>query len=170
MTDSKRSGPWWRYPHMWLVVGGPAVVVVAGFVTLYLAISHPDPVYSDAPRASRSGNLVLALFAFIVYYNFMVLGQSWVASGKVQLWTSFFLIHGIIDRSFSPTTSIECCAVIRRRDRSVGAPARFSRMKSFAYSPVWMRSSIARIACFVSDVMIFGPLTYSPYSALLLIE
>jgi hypothetical protein len=32
---------------MWLVVGGPAVVVVASFVTLYLAISRPDPVYSD---------------------------------------------------------------------------------------------------------------------------
>ena len=54
MTDPKRSGPWWRYPHMWLVVGGPAVVVVAGFVTLYLAVSHPDPVYTDAPRANRT--------------------------------------------------------------------------------------------------------------------
>ncbi len=44
------SGPWWKHRLMWLVVGGPAVVVVASFVTLYLAISRPDPVYSDAQR------------------------------------------------------------------------------------------------------------------------
>lgn len=39
---------------MWLVVGGPLAVVVASFVTLYLAISRPDPVYSDAPRAGAA--------------------------------------------------------------------------------------------------------------------
>lgn len=32
---------------MWMVVGGPLIVVVASFITLYLAISTPDPVYSD---------------------------------------------------------------------------------------------------------------------------
>jgi len=32
---------------MWLVVGGPAVVVVAGFVTLWLAIRSPDPVVAE---------------------------------------------------------------------------------------------------------------------------
>ena len=44
------SGPWWKHPIMWMVVGGPTVVVVASFITLYLAISRPDPVYSDARR------------------------------------------------------------------------------------------------------------------------
>lgn len=58
------------------------------FVVLALALSSVNP------RASRSGNLVLALFAFIVYYNFMVLGQSWVASGTVQLWSFMALLHG----------------------------------------------------------------------------
>jgi len=38
------SQPWWKYGHVWLVISGPAVVVVAGFVTLYLAIRMPDPV------------------------------------------------------------------------------------------------------------------------------
>ena len=42
------SGPWWKYGHMWLVVGGPSVVVIAAFVTLWLAIRTPDPVYTDA--------------------------------------------------------------------------------------------------------------------------
>ena len=32
---------------MWLVVGGPAIVVVAGFVTLWLAIRTPDPVVAN---------------------------------------------------------------------------------------------------------------------------
>ncbi|MEG2816797.1 MAG: FixH family protein [Comamonas sp.] len=36
--------PWWKFPHVWLVVAGPAIVVVAGFVTAYIAISAPDPV------------------------------------------------------------------------------------------------------------------------------
>lgn len=38
------SGPWWRHPLMWLVVGGPALVVVAGIVTAWIALSAPDPV------------------------------------------------------------------------------------------------------------------------------
>lgn len=32
---------------MWLVVGGPSVVVVASFITLWLAIRTPDPVISE---------------------------------------------------------------------------------------------------------------------------
>ena len=35
---------WWKFGHVWLVIAGPAVVVVASFITLYLAIAHPDPV------------------------------------------------------------------------------------------------------------------------------
>src|SRR4029077_15656269 len=87
---------------------------------------------------------------------------------QLHVWSTslFFLIQGIIERSFSPTTSIECCDVIRRRDISVGAPGRFSRMKSRAYSPDWIRASASFIACFVCAVTIFGPVTYSPYSAL----
>nr|WP_295524768.1 FixH family protein [uncultured Pseudacidovorax sp.] len=38
------SGPWWRHPLMWMVVGGPAAVVVAGLATLWLAVHSPDPV------------------------------------------------------------------------------------------------------------------------------
>lgn len=35
---------WWRYPYVWMVIAGPAAVVVAGFATLYIAIATPDPV------------------------------------------------------------------------------------------------------------------------------
>ena len=38
------SGQWWKFGHVWMVFGGPAVVVVASFFTLYLAVTRPDPV------------------------------------------------------------------------------------------------------------------------------
>ena len=39
--------PWWKFGHVWLVVSGPLVVVVASFITLYLAVTRPDPVVSE---------------------------------------------------------------------------------------------------------------------------
>lgn len=44
------SGPWWKYRLMWMVVAGPVAVVLASFVTIYLAVTRPDPVYTDAQR------------------------------------------------------------------------------------------------------------------------
>ncbi len=44
---SKPPEPWWKFGHVWLVIAGPAIVVVAGFVTLWLAISRPDPVVAE---------------------------------------------------------------------------------------------------------------------------
>ena len=36
--------PWWTFGHVWLVIAGPVIVIIAGFVTLWLAVSQPDPV------------------------------------------------------------------------------------------------------------------------------
>jgi uncharacterized protein len=44
---------WWRLPIVWMVIGGPALVVVASFVTLSLAIRHPDPVLGTAASKSE---------------------------------------------------------------------------------------------------------------------
>jgi len=41
------SQPWWKYGHVWLIIAGPAVVVIAGFVTLWLALARPDPVLAE---------------------------------------------------------------------------------------------------------------------------
>ena len=60
MTLPKHE-PWWRFPLVWMVVAGPALVVVASFVTLWLALRTPDPVV--APDYYRRGieiNKVLA--------------------------------------------------------------------------------------------------------------
>lgn len=48
--------PWWRVRMLWLVIGGPLAVVVASFVTLALAITHPDPVLV-APADGDSGHV-----------------------------------------------------------------------------------------------------------------
>ncbi len=42
---------------MWLVVGGPSLVVVASFVTLALALIYPDPVLSEKSPENRTGSV-----------------------------------------------------------------------------------------------------------------
>ncbi|MET0333395.1 MAG: nitrogen fixation protein FixH [Rhizobacter sp.] len=44
--------PWWRVGMVWLVLSGPAIVVVAGFVTLKIAMTHVDPVIQEPPAAT----------------------------------------------------------------------------------------------------------------------
>jgi len=39
-----QTPPWWRYGHVWMVIAGPAVVVVASFITIYIAVVGQDPV------------------------------------------------------------------------------------------------------------------------------
>ena len=51
MTDKtvpgRSSEPWWKFPLVWMVFGLPAAVVVASFITLYLAVSRPDAVLAE---------------------------------------------------------------------------------------------------------------------------
>lgn len=47
---------WWSFGHVWLLIAGPAIVVVAGFFTYYLAARSPDPVLSThTPASSEAG-------------------------------------------------------------------------------------------------------------------
>jgi len=46
--------PWWTFGMVWMVIAGPAVVVVAAFATLYLAIRIPDPVLPTEVLNPRS--------------------------------------------------------------------------------------------------------------------
>ncbi|MFN3438651.1 MAG: LPS export ABC transporter permease LptF [Acidovorax sp.] len=58
------------------------------FVVLGLAVASVNP------RAARSTGLVFALFGFIVYYNLMTLGQSWVGAGRLGLVSFMVMLHG----------------------------------------------------------------------------
>jgi lipopolysaccharide export system permease protein len=63
---------------------------LAAFNFVVIAIT----VSSANPRAGRSGNLVFALFAFVVYFNLLNLGQSWVSSGQVSFIGFLLALHG----------------------------------------------------------------------------
>jgi uncharacterized protein len=41
--------PWWRFSMVWLVIAGPALVVLAGIATVWIAVRHVDPVIVEAP-------------------------------------------------------------------------------------------------------------------------
>lgn len=41
------AAPWWKFGLVWMVIAGPAAVVVAGFATLWVAVVRPDPVVAE---------------------------------------------------------------------------------------------------------------------------
>ena len=41
------SQPWYREPWPWILMAGPAIVVVAGFVTAYLAVTTNDGLVAE---------------------------------------------------------------------------------------------------------------------------
>lgn len=46
--------PWWREPMVWLVIGGPAIVVVAAIATGIVAWRGADPLVLEAPAVSAA--------------------------------------------------------------------------------------------------------------------
>jgi hypothetical protein len=58
-TIKTDQNPWWRYGYVWLIISGPLVVVIAGFITLYLALSIPDPAVEDYYRKGIEINKTL---------------------------------------------------------------------------------------------------------------
>ena len=47
MNQAVAAGPWYREPWPWLLMAGPFVVVVASFVTLWLAIRSDDGLVNE---------------------------------------------------------------------------------------------------------------------------
>jgi lipopolysaccharide export system permease protein len=58
------------------------------FVVIAITVSSVNP------RAGRSGNLVFALFAFVLYYNLINLGQSWIERGQASFGPFLLVLHG----------------------------------------------------------------------------
>jgi lipopolysaccharide export system permease protein len=58
------------------------------FIVIAVTVSNVNP------RAGRSGNLVFALFAFVVYYNMLNIGQSWVTTGRASFAGFILALHG----------------------------------------------------------------------------
>ena len=46
-SSAPRQVPWWRVGMVWLVLGGPAAVVLACIVTITLAVRSAEPVLTS---------------------------------------------------------------------------------------------------------------------------
>jgi hypothetical protein len=55
------ANPWWKEPWPWILMAGPAIVVVASVVTIYLAVTTSDGlVVDDYYKRGLAINQVLA--------------------------------------------------------------------------------------------------------------
>jgi lipopolysaccharide export system permease protein len=52
------------------------------------------PLSAANPRRASNWNLLLALLAFVVYYNIINLSQAWVAAGKLGMGSALLVFHG----------------------------------------------------------------------------
>ena len=64
------------------------VLAAVNLVLLGLAVSSVNP------RVGRSGNTLFALFSFVLYFNLLNLGQSWISSGQVTFAGLMLGLHG----------------------------------------------------------------------------
>ena len=62
---------------------------IAAFVLALLAI----PLSFVNPRASRSVNLLFALFTYMVYANLLSIVQAWVSQGRLAFNTGWWVVH-----------------------------------------------------------------------------
>ena len=69
----------WRAGLLWAAVNLCLMAVAAARVN---------------PRAARGGQILLGLFTFIVYYNLINLGQSWIANGQSHWLRHLMALHG----------------------------------------------------------------------------
>lgn len=59
--QATEPAPWWKHGHVWLVISGPAIVVVAALVTAFIAVRGADPVVeADYYRRGIEINKALA--------------------------------------------------------------------------------------------------------------
>jgi hypothetical protein len=52
-ADDVQTRPWYTYPWPWVAIAIPALAVIQGLLTLYLAITHPDPLVIDSDEYQR---------------------------------------------------------------------------------------------------------------------
>lgn len=62
------------------------------FVALNLALLA-IPLSSVNPRATRSLNLLFAVFAYLVYSNLLSIVQAWIAQGRIPFSLGWWMLH-----------------------------------------------------------------------------
>jgi len=51
---ARNAAPWWRFGIVWFALAGPALVVVASFATLAIAVAHADRAIPEVPAATTN--------------------------------------------------------------------------------------------------------------------
>jgi lipopolysaccharide export system permease protein len=64
------------------------ILAAINFTVIGLAVSSVNP------RVGRSANVVFALFAFVVYFNLLNLGQNWISSKQLSFGALMLGLHG----------------------------------------------------------------------------
>ena len=67
-------------------------VPISAIVLALLAI----PLSFVNPRAGRSANMLLALFAYLLYNNLLTISQAWVSSGRISFEVGVFAVHAFM--------------------------------------------------------------------------
>lgn len=56
-TQPTQAQPaWWSFGHVWLVISGPLTVVVASFISAFVAFQGNDTALQDDPAAIRAAH------------------------------------------------------------------------------------------------------------------
>jgi len=79
-----RDIPTFRAELLWRL-GVPLAAVVLALLAIPLSFVNP--------RAGRSANMLLALFAYLLYNNLMTISQAWVADGKISFTSGLVAVH-----------------------------------------------------------------------------
>ncbi len=80
----KNGGPAYLAELFWRI-GVPVSAVILALLAIPLSFVNP--------RAGRSANMLLAVFAYLVYNNLMTVGQAWVASSRVSFLGALLGVH-----------------------------------------------------------------------------
>lgn len=80
----KRNRPVDQAELLWRL-GLPVSAIVLALLAIPLSFVNP--------RAGRSANMLLALFAYLLYNNLLTISQAWVASGRVSFAVGVTIVH-----------------------------------------------------------------------------
>ncbi|MGI9133716.1 MAG: LPS export ABC transporter permease LptF [Rhodoferax sp.] len=76
--------------HHWSELSWRAGLTLASFNLVLMGLA----VAGVNPRVGRSANLVFAFLVFVVYFNLLVLGKSWIEHGQVHFGVYLAALHG----------------------------------------------------------------------------
>ena len=65
---------------------------VASIILALMAI----PLSSVNPRSGTSGNLIVAILVFFLYYNLLGIFQAWTRDGKIPIWLGLTPVHVVM--------------------------------------------------------------------------